>query len=897
MTEQHRQRRRPSRRMVLGGSLAAAAGGGSALTGLAGLVGSGAGDEQLPATEPVVDAGSLVVEVARDPWTLVFTDASGNTVLTQDPSTGSGPGGRLGFHFSPTTAVSGMLAGGRRMPALPPAAPALADTDPVPQRQTGWFHATRAVHARAAGAGGTGWTATLATDDLLGRKLDVRIAPVRDGVVELAASVRGERGGVTAVGVGFAARPRERFFGFGERSNATDQRGRIVEHYVGEGPYQKWDYPLVSSTLPPWGVRARRDATYFPVPWLLSSAGYGVLVTNTEPSYHRLGTTEADTWSVETGAAELRLLVFAGPHPADVLARFTATTGRQPYPAEPWFLGPWFQTGQADQVPRAEERSYVRTLRRADAPVSAAETHLRYLPCGAHQGRRARERERTSWLHGQGLAVLGYASPMVCEDFTPAYARATGRGLFLARPDGRTYRFQAFVGGRDVPLAGVSAVPVAQYDFTAPGAAEHFHGVLSKLVADGHDGWMEDFGEYTPLDAHLYDGTTGWAAHNRYPRDYHRAGESLARSLPSPPARFVRSGWTGVARHVPIVWGGDPTTAWGFDGLTSAVRGGLTMGLSGVSTWASDIGGYFSLGAARLSGELLVRWIQFGALTPVMRTKAGGVAIPAKDRPQIWDPAILPHWRRWAKLHTQLSPYLLGAAAIYAETGLPLMRHHVLTHPYDRAATGCDDQYLFGPDLLAAPVTERGARTRALYVPAGTWVDLWRTVRYDSTGGGLVLDRTPRELAGERWTRLPAPLEETPLLVRVGAVLPLLPPEVYTLSDYGQPENPVRLADRADRLDLLAFPHGTALARVNRGEWLESREGERRWELELGGERERTYRLQASLGVLNQRFEPGRVTLDGEPLPAGAWSYDPGSQVLTATFTTTTGTLGVEPGD
>jgi alpha-glucosidase (family GH31 glycosyl hydrolase) len=276
-------------------------------------------------------------------------------------------------------------------------------------------------------------------------------------------------------------------------------------------------------------------------------------------------------------------------------------------------------------------------------------------------------------------------------------------------------------------------------------------------VADGHDGWMEDFGEYSPSPEE----------HNLYPLRYHRAVAQIAAQLPRPPARFVRSGWTRSAAYSPLVWGGDPTTGWGFDGLRSAVIQGLSMGLSGVAFWGSDIGGFFTLGDERLTPELLIRWIQFGALSPLMRTKSDGVGIGDFRRPQVWDADVQPHWRRWASFHTLLIPYLLAAAHEYAATGMPLMRHHALTDPDDAQLAVLDDQYRFGPDLLVAPVLEPGARERAVRLPAGDWIDLWRSVIVGEDGE--IARCTPTVLQGGRTHVLPAPLEEIPILVRAEA--------------------------------------------------------------------------------------------------------------------------------
>src|SRR5690606_13025925 len=111
----------------------------------------------------------------------------------------------------------------------------------------------------------------LATDDPDGRTIVLEARARRSGIVGLRARVVGATTDVEMVGIGFEASGRERYLGFGERSNAVDQRGNEVENFVGEGPYQELDYPLIEAQVPPWGIHERPDATYFPMPWLLSS--------------------------------------------------------------------------------------------------------------------------------------------------------------------------------------------------------------------------------------------------------------------------------------------------------------------------------------------------------------------------------------------------------------------------------------------------------------------------------------------------------------------------------------------------------------------------------------------------------------------------------------------------
>ena len=148
------------------------------------------------------------------------------------------------------------------------------------------------------------------------------------------------------------------------------------------------------------------------MPWLLSTGGYGVLIANLTESLFRLGSERRGVWSVEADARTLSLRVFAG-RPAALVRQLTRVTGRQPAPAAPWLLGPWFQTGHANVEPG--ELEHARTLRRGDAPVSAVETHMRYMPCGADQGQEVPERARTRAFHRLGLAALTYLREAVCR--------------------------------------------------------------------------------------------------------------------------------------------------------------------------------------------------------------------------------------------------------------------------------------------------------------------------------------------------------------------------------------------------------------------------------------------------------------------------------------------------
>ena len=785
-----------------------------------------------PSAAPAqVSSSPIRAEIAPDPWGLRLADPSGASVLKQHAGLGGGPTGTLGF----STAL-------------------------------GWSHATRVV---SGGQQGASYIAELETTDPT-RNIAVTIEPTGEGVIHLSASIVGDPAPVTAMGIGFDAREGERYLGFGERSNAVDQRGNEVENFVSDGPYEEDDRAVISAFIPPQGFRARDDATYFPMPWLLSTAGYGVLLDNAETSRFRLGSEDAGAWSVEADATRLSLRFVAGPAPADVVRRLTGITGRQPPPASPWVFGPWYQPTGSDRIAQAQ------ALREGDVPGSAAQTYLHYLPCGDQQGVEAQQPQTTAAFHRLGYAITTYFNPMICDDYEPAYSQAVAAGALNENGLGEPYVY-------DYASSPTSFFQVSQFDFTAPAGRSFYAGLLSEAVAHGYDGWMEDFGEYTPPDAVSADGTPGARMHNLYPALYHCASWDYARTLPKPPVAFIRSGWTGVHPCAQVVWGGDPTTDWGYDGLASAIKQALSMGTSGISRWGSDIGGFFSLlGEDVRTPEMLIRWIQFGAVSGVMRTQQGGVNLGG-TRPQILDPGILPVWRRYAELRTQLYPYILAADAEYRRTGMPLMRHMALTAPADVAAASREDQFMFGPDLLAAPVHEPGQGTRALRLPAGRWIDFWRAVSYLPEKGGALRLRRAKAVGGGGEASVPAPLEELPLLVRAGAVLALLPESVDTLAPYGSGAE-VRLDEAVRRLHLLAFPRGRSTSSFGESGRLVSRVRKGRWTLGVQGAKRHRIDLEVALTTSGRKLRPCAVRVGGRSLKRKAWEVRKG--VLRARFKT-----------
>src|SRR5207248_1933464 len=213
-----------------------------------------------------------------------------------------------------------------------------------------------------------------------------------------------------------------------------------------------------------------------------------------------------------------------------------------------------------------------------------------------------------------------------------------------------------------------------------------------------------------------------------------------------------RNGYTGMARYAPFLWSGDVYSTW--ETLRTHVAVAINSGLSGIPYWGTDIGGFVP--TPEYTGELHVRWFQFGAFCPLFRAHGrnwhlrlpwgwnGGDGGPPEtgnfkvDPAELRNASVEPICKKYLELRYQLLPYLYTAVRECHDTGVPIMRALWLHDPNDPIALARGDEYLWGPDILVAPVVDKGATSRRLYLPRGAWIDFWTAQRVD---GGREIDR------------------------------------------------------------------------------------------------------------------------------------------------------------
>jgi alpha-glucosidase (family GH31 glycosyl hydrolase) len=285
------------------------------------------------------------------------------------------------------------------------------------------------------------------------------------------------------------------------------------------------------------------------------------------------------------------------------------------------------------------------------------------------------------------------------------------------------------------------------------------------LVDMGVDGWWPDQGDGLDAPSRL--------ARNRM----YFEGQQLYR----PNQRVYalhRNAYAGMQRYAAFLWSGDVLSKW--ETLKTHVPNAINTGLSGIPYWGTDIGGFIP--TQEYDGELYARWFQFAAFCPLFRSHGRDWKL---HRPWGWDtgelgypetssyhpaeaelhnPAIEPICRKYLELRYRLMPYLYSAVKETTETGLPVIRALWLHYPDDPVAVARGDQYLFGRDILVAPVVEKGATSRTLYLPHGTWYDFWDNTKHE---GGQEITRA-------------VDLSTIPLYVRAGAILPMGPLKQYT---------------------------------------------------------------------------------------------------------------------
>lgn len=618
------------------------------------------------------------------------------------------------------------------------------------------------------------------------------------------------RGTARAWSAAFTSPKDEGFLGFGERFNRVEQRGRILYSWSEEGGIGGGEGRLAGPNNPgPNG----ESMTYYPVPFFVSTRGYGFWLDTTHRSEFDLARTDDSTLRVSHVGPSLAFEVFlpgqddGRPWPYRIVDAFTARTGRPMVPPS-WTFGPRRRINHGnvrDGVPE------IQAMRDRDLALTSMDDAIHFLPDASEVGNEETIENATARARALGIYVNGYFNPYLANDpklpVAPLAQEGLEAGHFLLNRDGTPNVVWLISGG---------FLNVFSIDFTKPSAGAWFGGLFERAVRLGYRGFMIDFGEYVQADTVAHDGSTGDALHNLYPVLYQKAvHDGLERTrIRGDWLAFARSGYTGASQYVPMVWGGDPAASFeDADGLPSMVRAGITLGISGVPHFGGDIGGFHCVADdwVAADGELLTRWIQMGSMTSNMQDQDAcvGRRTSGQKASIFTSKDAEAAWRTYARLHTRMLPYFESLAHEAHRTGAPVMRSLFFEHPERRELAAVDDAYYLGPSLLVAPVVTRGAREKSVELPDALYVD--------------VQDHTL--VRGGRSARLPAPLAKLPLLLRPGQIVPLLDAAIDTLAEEDSPDvvGPNDVADVYDVVVFLSEASPRARFSLANGEVLEAR--------------------------------------------------------------------------
>jgi alpha-glucosidase/alpha-D-xyloside xylohydrolase len=500
------------------------------------------------------------------------------------------------------------------------------------------------------------------------------------------------------------------------------------------------------------GYRLSTHGTRAPIQWLVGTDGWGMFIHQPYGTFDFSGA-DGRFMPADGSALPLDVFVAASRDPKTLMREYAHITGFQEMPAL-WTLG--YQQSHRTLGGPEEILGVARTMREKKLPCDTLiYLGTEFAPSGWntkngeftwHPTNFPNPKEMLDTLHGEHFKVVlhivieGRHLTGTVDDPCTAPPLPSGR-----TPDGKW-------------------PPDRQVSCYWP-----FHKPLMDV---GADGWWPDQGDG-------FDGPSELNRHRMY-----WEGTQLYRPNERPYA-LHRNASAGIQRFGGYIWSGDIQSRW--ETLKTHVPVALNTSLSGLPLWGTDIGGFY--GTADYTGELFVRWFQFASFCPLFRSHGrnwhlhlpwgwdGGDGGPPETANFKADPAELhnaqvePICRKYLELRSRMMPYIYTALRDCHDTGMPMMRALWLHYPNDSIAVERGDEYLWGPDVLVAPIVEKGATTRRLYLPNGVWHDFWTEERAE---GGRFVDRT-------------VDLATTPLYVRAGAVLPMGPVRQYTSEPSEEP--------------------------------------------------------------------------------------------------------------
>ncbi len=543
----------------------------------------------------------------------------------------------------------------------------------------------------------------------------------------------------------FIPMPGHNFYGAGERGHSLKLNGDTLGMYN----RQNYGYTAGDPRISQMGIT---------MPYLVSDRGYGILMDDYNKAEMVVGK-DSITYSSETPKLLSYYFINGDGNLKGATSRFTELSGRQPLPPL-WTLG--YITSKYGYHTQDEALGVVDSLKQRDYPLDGIVFDLYWYGKETDMGRLEWNKQQFPDHKGMldSLNAMGVHTVLISQPYINKigaidnYNLLNSKGLLTHDANGNTNDVTTWVG------------EAGMFDIANPDTREWLWNRLKPLTAEGLSGWWGDLGEpeVHPETIVHANGETATQYHNVYGNEWSRLiYEGLRKDFPEMrPMLMMRGGTTGLQRYAVFPWTTDVSRSWG--GLQPQVNLMLNAGLSGLGYMGSDIGGFAVDPENPYIPELYVRWLESGVFSPVLRTHA-------QMQPEPYHyPAQQKLTQRLIRMRYEWLPYNYTLAYENARYGYPLARPLNFDIPYNKSGLAdVQNEYLWGDNVLVAPVTTAKTRSRSVLFPQGEWINWYKpTLRYK---GGTT-------------ATVAAPLGEIPLFVKAGSFIPQYAGKIENTSEY-----------------------------------------------------------------------------------------------------------------
>ena len=512
----------------------------------------------------------------------------------------------------------------------------------------------------------------------------------------------------------------EKLYGLGERFIGFNRRGENIQFYNQDCA----------------GCDSIR--TYKNVPFYLSTENYGIFNNSSYPIDYDLGMQNNDFANIFVQDDLMDLFIIAGNSIKEVIKGYCDITGYSSKLPR-WSYGLWMSRNSYKTKEIALD--VAKEVRKKDIPCDVIHLDTYWFEkdwvCDLKfdKDRFSNPEQMIKDFNKMGFQISLWQLPFVHPD-TNNYKEGIENNYFVKKEDGSIYTFDWFDS------------KYALIDFSNKKAVKWYLAQIERVLKMGAKVIKTDIAESVPMDG-IYNSIDGKAMHNLFPLIYNKEIYDKTKEVHGQGIVWARSTYAGGQRY-PLPWSGDARSD--FNNLAGALRGGLSLGLSGQPFWSHDIGGFIG----KPSAELYVRWAQLGLFSSHSRCHGGGDT--NSREPWAYGKQANEIFKKFAKLRYRLLPYIFTTENECVETGLPFIRPMMLNHQDDRNTHNIYDQYYFGKDILIAPILTTG-ETREVYLPKGVWYDFW----------------TGKKIEGTGWIKVTALLDTMPMFVKEGTIIPFGP--------------------------------------------------------------------------------------------------------------------------